>query len=90
MRAVRPGGVIVCCGATSGADPSADLQRLCFLQISVVGSTMGTLDELRRLIAFCTAGNVQPVVDRTFPLDQGRQALELLEQGTPGKVVLVV
>jgi NADPH:quinone reductase-like Zn-dependent oxidoreductase len=90
MRAVRPGGVIVCCGATSGADPSADLQRLFFLQISVIGSTMGTLDELRRLIAFCTAGNVQPVVDRTFPLDQGRQALELLEQGTPGKVVLVV
>ena len=60
MRAVRPGGVIVCCGATSGADPSADLQRLFFLQISVIGSTMGTLDELRRLIAFCAAAGVQP------------------------------
>ena len=47
MRAVRPGGVVVCCGATSGSDPSADLQRLFFLQISVIGSTMGTLDELR-------------------------------------------
>ena len=55
MRAVRPGGVVVCCGATSGADPSADLQRLFFLQISVIGSTMGTLDEMRRLIAFCAA-----------------------------------
>ena len=88
MRAVRPGGVIVCCGATSGADPSADLQRLFFLQISVIGSTMGTLDELRRLIALCDATGVRPVVDRTFPLEQGREALELLESGTPGKLVL--
>ena len=88
MRAVRPGGVIVCCGATSGADPSADLQRLFFLQISVIGSTMGTLDELRRLIAFCEASRVSPVVDRSFPLADGRDALELLEHGTPGKLVL--
>ncbi len=90
MRAVRPGGVIVCCGATAGADPSADLQRLFFLQISVIGSTMGTLDEFRRLIAFCDATGVRPVVDRTFPLAQGREALELLEGGTPGKLVLTV
>jgi len=88
MRAVRPGGVVVCCGATSGADPSADLQRLFFLQISVIGSTMGTAVELRRLIAFCESTGLQPVVDRTFPLEQGREALELLETGSPGKVVL--
>ena len=88
MRAVRPGGVSVCCGATSGADPSADLQRLFFLQISVIGSTMGTLDEFRRLIAFCDAAGIEPVVDRTFPLAEGREALALLENGTPGKLVL--
>ena len=90
MRAVRPGGVIVCCGATSGPDPSADLQRLFFLQISVIGSTMGTLDEFRRLIAFCDAAGVQPIVDRTYPLEQGREALELLEKGMPGKLVLTI
>jgi NADPH:quinone reductase-like Zn-dependent oxidoreductase len=90
MRAVRPGGVIVCCGATSGADPSADLQRLFFLQISVIGSTMGTLDEFRRLIAFCDATGIRPVVDRSFALGEGRKALELLENGTPGKLVLTV
>ena len=88
MRAVRPGGVVVCCGATSGPDPSADLQRLFFLQISVIGSTMGTLDEFRRLLSFCAATGLRPVVDRTFPLDQAREALELLENGTPGKLVL--
>ncbi|MEP6560490.1 MAG: zinc-binding dehydrogenase [Nakamurella sp.] len=88
MRAVRPGGVVVCCGATSGPDPSADLQRLFFLQISVIGSTMGTLDEFRHLLTFCAAADVRPVVDRTFALDQGREALQLLEDGTPGKLVL--
>lgn len=90
MKSVRPGGVVVCCGATAGADPSADLQRLFFLQISVVGSTMGTLDELRRLISFCAASGVQPVVDATYPLADGPAALAAVEAGGAGKVVLTV
>jgi NADPH:quinone reductase-like Zn-dependent oxidoreductase len=90
MKAVRPGGVVVTCGATTGADPSADLQRLFFLQISVIGSTMGTLDELRRLIAFCAAANVTPVVDETFPLADAASAFEAMEAGRPGKFVLTV
>src|SRR5262245_26909686 len=44
MRALRPGGVIVVSGSTSGPNPGADLQRLFFLQLSVVGSTMGNRD----------------------------------------------
>lgn len=90
MRAVRPGGTIVCCGATTGAQPPADLQRLFFLQIAVVGSTMGTLDELRRLIAFCDAAGVQPVVDATYPLEDGVAALAAVEGGAAGKVVLAI
>jgi NADPH:quinone reductase-like Zn-dependent oxidoreductase len=89
MRAVRPGGVVVCCGATSGYDPSADLQRLFFLQISVIGSTMGTLEEMRRLIALCAATGLRPVVDRSYPLSEGALALRDLEEGNPGKLVLV-
>lgn len=90
MKSVRPGGTVVCCGATTGPDPSADLQRLFFLQISVVGSTMGTLDELRRLIAFCDTAGVTPVVDAAYPLEQGRDALAALETGSPGKVVITI
>jgi NADPH:quinone reductase-like Zn-dependent oxidoreductase len=90
MRAVQPGGVVVCCGATSGAAPSADLQRLFFLQISVVGSTMGTLAELQSLISFCDAAGVVPIVDRTYPLADGAAALAALESGAPGKIVLTV
>ncbi len=86
MKAVRPGGVVVTCGATTGADPSADLQRLFFLQISVIGSTMGTLDELRRLIAFCAAAKVTPVVDQSFALDDAAEAFGAMESGPPRQV----
>jgi NADPH:quinone reductase-like Zn-dependent oxidoreductase len=90
MRSVRPGGTIVCCGATTGGHPPADLQRLFFLQISVVGSTMGTLDELRKLIAFCDAADVRPVVDATYPLDGGMVALASAANESPGKVVVTI
>lgn len=90
MRAVRPGGTVVCCGATTGADPSADLQRLFFLQISVVGSTMGTRDEFRRLIAFCDAAAVVPRVDAVFPLSDGAAALATMEGASAGKIVVTV
>lgn len=90
MKSVRPGGVVVCCGATSGATPSAELQRLFFLQISVIGSTMGTLAELRSLIQFCETTGVTPVVDAVHPLEDAREALAALESGSPGKIVLSI
>ena len=53
LRSLRPGGRIVISGATSGSVPPADLSRVFFLQLSVVGSTMGTRAELGRLMQFC-------------------------------------
>src|ERR1700734_1773564 len=53
LRALRPGGRVVVSGATSGPAPSADLNRGFFLQLSVVGSTMGSRDQLGRLMQFC-------------------------------------
>src|SRR5216684_6128068 len=64
LRALRPGGRIVICGATSGAVPPADLNRVFFLQLSVVGSTMGTRDELERLAVFLEQTGVRPKIDR--------------------------
>lgn len=88
MKSVRQGGVVVCCGATTGAAPPADLQRLFFLQISVIGSTMGTLDELRRLIAFCGTTGLRPIVDQVLPLSAAASGLTQLERNSPGKIVV--
>jgi len=91
LRALRPGGTIVTCGATSGAMPPADLNRIFFLQLSVVGSTMGTRDQLGRLVRFCEQTGVRPLIDRTMPLDQARDGLAAMISGELfGKVVLTV
>jgi NADPH:quinone reductase-like Zn-dependent oxidoreductase len=88
MRALRPGGVIVVSGATSGPNPGADLQRLFFLQLSVIGSTMGTRDELADLLTFVANAGISPEVGLELPLDQAEQGFRaMLEGQTAGKIV---
>ncbi|MHA3704443.1 zinc-binding dehydrogenase [Jatrophihabitans sp. YIM 134969] len=89
VKSLRPGGRIVISGATTGFDPSAELNRVFFLQLEVVGSTMGTRAELHDLIRFLETTGVRPVIDRTLPLANAREALELMEAGGQvGKIVL--
>ncbi len=91
LRALKPGGRIVISGATSGSGPPADLSRVFFLQLSVVGSTMGTRDELARLLRFCEQTGVRPLIDRTLPLAGARDGLAAMISGELfGKVVLTV
>src|SRR3954467_1981740 len=73
LKSLRPGGTVVISGATSGPNPAAtELNRIFFLQLRVVGSTMGTRDELDRLVRFCRLTGIRPVVDSVLPLDQAR------------------
>ena len=89
MKSLRPGGTLVVSGATSGADPSADLNRLFFLQLRVVGSTMGTLAELAALLSFCEAAGIHPLIDEVLPLRDARRGFERLAAGDVfGKIVL--
>ena len=91
LRALRPGGRIVICGATSGAVPSADLTRVFFLQLSVVGSTMGTRDQLGRLLQFCVQTGVRPKIDRVLPIRSAADGFAALISGDVfGKVVFTV
>ncbi|MET8162117.1 zinc-binding dehydrogenase [Sphaerisporangium sp. NPDC005289] len=88
LKSLRPGGRIVVSGATSGAVPPADLNRVFFLQLSVVGSTMGTRDQLGRLATFLVQTGVRPIVDRVLPLDHAQEGFAALEHGEVfGKVV---
>jgi NADPH:quinone reductase-like Zn-dependent oxidoreductase len=91
IRSLKPGGTLVVSGATTGDSPPAELSRVFFLQLSVIGSTMGTRDELERLIRLCVEKDIRPVIDRTMPLSQAREGLEaLLEGSVVGKVVFTV
>lgn len=89
LRSVRPGGRIVVAGSTSGPSPSADLPRLFFREVSVLGSTMGTRAELERLAAFLDTTGTRPLIDRTIPLADCRSGLEAMVAGElQGKVVV--
>lgn len=91
IRSVRPGGVIVVSGATTGDDPSADLTQVFFLQRSVVGSTMGTRGELQRLVSMVDATGLRPVIDSVRPLSEARSGFaEMLEGEQFGKIVFTI
>lgn len=88
LRALKPGGVIVCSGSTSGPNPPADLQRVFFLQLRVVGSTMGSLDELRDMLAFVDTAGIVPEVGLELPMEQAEDGFQAMLDGkTAGKIV---
>jgi len=90
VGSLRPGGTLVISGATSGANPVAtELNRIFFLQLRIVGSTMGTRAELEQLVRFCEVSGVRPVIDSVLPLEQVRDGLARMADGDlVGKVVL--
>jgi D-arabinose 1-dehydrogenase-like Zn-dependent alcohol dehydrogenase len=91
LRALRPGGRVVVCGATSGPAPSAELNRVFFLQLSVIGSTMGSRDQLGRLLRFCEQTGVRPLIDRTLPLSAARDGFTAMASGDLfGKIVFTL
>lgn len=88
MRALKPGGTIVVSGSTSGPNPPADLQRLFFLQLRVVGSTMGTRDELADLLAFVAHAGITPQIGLELPMEKAADGFRaMLEGDTAGKIV---
>jgi D-arabinose 1-dehydrogenase-like Zn-dependent alcohol dehydrogenase len=91
VRSVKPGGTIVVAGATSGDAAPAELTRIFFQEITVVGTTMGSRTDLEDLLAFLARTGVRPLVDSTFALADARAALARLRDGSQtGKIVLEV
>lgn len=92
IRSLRPGGRIVISGHTSGPRPDdAQLTRIFFLQLSVIGSTMGTRDELGDLVRFLESTGTRPLIDRTLPLEQAREGFAAMDSGDlVGKVVFTL
>jgi NADPH:quinone reductase-like Zn-dependent oxidoreductase len=89
IRSLRPGGKLVISGTTSGPKlDDAELTRIFFLQLQVIGSTMGNRAELASLVNLLDATDTRPLIDRTLPLDQARDGFEAMAGGDVfGKIV---
>src|SRR3954452_19468440 len=88
LRALKPGGTIVVSGSTGGPNPPADLQRVFFLQLNIVGSTMGTRDELAQLARLCETSGIRPQIDRELPLSEAGEGFAAMASGDVfGKIV---
>jgi NADPH:quinone reductase-like Zn-dependent oxidoreductase len=91
LKSLKPGGRVVTSGSTSGHLAKIDLRRVFFLQLSVVGSTMGTRDELEAVLQLLADTGLRPVIDSTYKLADARKGFERLESGDVfGKIVLEV
>jgi NADPH:quinone reductase-like Zn-dependent oxidoreductase len=92
VNSLRPGGTVVISGATSGDAPAkAELTKIFFKQLRVVGSTMGSRDELERLARFVVDAGIEPLVDSVRPLAQAREGFARMVDGSlAGKVVFTI
>ena len=89
MKAAAPGARIVVSGATAGHEPKINLRRVFAMQLEILGSTMGSRQELVDLLQLCAERGIRPVVDRIYGFSQVAEAFAYLHSGAVfGKVVL--
>jgi len=91
IRALARGGRMVVPGATSGPKPEIDIRRIFTKQVAIYGSTMGTRHDWDQVTTLLESGKLQPVVDRTFPLERAAEAQMVLARAEQfGKLVLEI
>ena len=89
LKMVKMGGRLLTCGATAGFDPATDIRFIWTAEMDIRGSNGWKRNDLEALIAMVQDGRLTPVVDEVLPLDQGREAMAMLEERRFfGKVVI--
>ena len=89
IKSLAHGGTFVTCGCTSGPIAQTNLARMFWLQQRIIGSTMGDMQEFRKVIAIFSGGFMKPVIDKTYDAKDVRKAYARLETGEQfGKVVV--
>lgn len=89
IKSLAQGGVLATCGATTGGDAQTVLGDIYWKQLSVLGSSMGSMDEFREVTALFRAGRLEPVIDKVFSPENAAAAYARLQTGDHfGKVVV--
>lgn len=89
IKSLARGGTLVTCGNTSGADAVTDLARIFWNQLSILGSTMGDMQEYREVVSLLRRGALKPVIDQVFaPADAAKAYARLEGAEQFGKIVI--
>jgi NADPH:quinone reductase-like Zn-dependent oxidoreductase len=91
FRAAARGGRILTVGNTAGPMVEIDNRFIFGKHLSLIGSSMGTLEEFATVMGLVFAGKLRPALDRSYPLREARAAQVRLEQGDQlGKITLEI
>lgn len=89
LRTLRKGGRLLTVGATAGAKFELDNRYMFHRHLSILGSTMGTRKDFADVMSLIFAGKLEPVIDRSYPLQEAGKAQQRLEAGAQmGKILL--
>ncbi|MDQ0483724.1 zinc-binding dehydrogenase [Guptibacillus hwajinpoensis] len=90
LEVLRKGGRFCTSGSAGGQKTELDFRTMYLKHITLIGSVLGTRDEFERLMKAVTDGKVKPIIDRTFPLEEARDAQSYFKKsGKLGKIVLL-
>lgn len=91
LDVLKKGGRIVVFGATTEDHVDFDLRRFFYGQYTMLGTTMGSREELRDMLQFAEQHKIRPVIDTVLPLEQADEAFEKLKDSSQfGKIVLKI
>jgi NADPH:quinone reductase-like Zn-dependent oxidoreductase len=89
LRCLRPGGTVVIAGATTGTTPNAELGRIFYQQLRVIGSTGGTRNETIAMLRLLEDTGIRPHIDRVLPLERIHEGFQAMIDGDLlGKIVI--
>ena len=78
LRSLRKGGRLVTVGNSGGPKFEFDNRYMFAKHLSIIGSTMSTLDDFREVMDLVIAGKLKPIIDKSFPLKDAALAQERL------------
>jgi NADPH:quinone reductase-like Zn-dependent oxidoreductase len=90
LQVLKKGGKFCTSGSAGGQKTELDFRTMYLKHITLYGSVLGTRAEFKRMLEAISEGKIKPVIDRTFPLEQAREAQSYFkEAGKMGKIVLL-
>ena len=86
---LKKGGTMLLCGILTGRETNLNIQFTYLRHLSIKGTNLGTIEEMKELLALVADGKIKPYIGETFPLEDAAKAQEMMEENRHiGKLIL--